>query len=240
MIIQDVFKSCTGAFFEDGYQTDWYPMDTHEVFKQNKKSKPQEMSMWHAKSISYKLNRYGFRTEYDFDNFKPAKNTWMVLGCSHSFGVGMPLKKTYLHHLEQHFGVRIVNLSVPGGSMDSCYRVCKAWYEIIKPDFVIIQKPDMSRRENLHNNEIISLGVWDKVYMKYRTMRQDDINDVFHETKVLDAIKGVIGDTKHFAFDWNIYPDEQIKDFARDQMHCGIKYNIDLYEHIVKNIKKII
>jgi len=233
MIIKKIFKTCQGISYEPGYQTNWYPMDTLELFQQNQKNNPKAMAQWQKDSITYKLNHYGFRTELDFDDYVAETNTWIVLGCSHSFGIGLPYDKTYVYLLEQHFKNRIINLSVPAGSIDSCYRVCKAWFNKIRPNKVIIQVPEKSRREFLFENRLLQLAVWDKEFIKFRTQVQEDVNDDFHQVKVLDAIKHVIGQTDCVIFNYELWGG---KDKARDLTHAGVKSNYEVFEYVKKII----
>ena len=68
---------------------DWLPMDTKELYEKNLKEKYQLLKQhdWIDKSFTYKFNSHGFRCE-EFTN----KPTIMVLGCSFTCGIGLPIE----------------------------------------------------------------------------------------------------------------------------------------------------
>ena len=63
--------------------------------------------------IIYKYNNYGYRDE-DFIKNKPAD--LLTLGCSHTYGVGLPIEKTWPSLLSQDLNVTMHNLGVSGDS----------------------------------------------------------------------------------------------------------------------------
>ena len=63
--------------------------------------------------ITYKYNNYGYRSE-DFIKNKPAD--LLTLGCSHTFGVGLPIEKTWPSLLSQDLNITMHNLGVSGDS----------------------------------------------------------------------------------------------------------------------------
>ena len=63
--------------------------------------------------IVYKHNNYGYRDE-DFIKNKPAD--LLTLGCSHTYGFGLPIEKTWPSLLSQDLNVTMHNLGVSGDS----------------------------------------------------------------------------------------------------------------------------
>jgi len=240
MIVPDVHKSCQGILYPRPFTSNWHLNETLEQFLKNCKNFPDKMQGWQKESVEYTLNKYGFRSRFNFDKFLKTKKTWIALGCSKTFGIGLQQDKIYTTLLEKKFDCNIVNLAVPGGSLDSCYRVCKVWFDIIQPDFVIIQKPHKNRREELTLNGTKILGPWSEDFIKFKITMQTDneLNDDFYETKILDAINQVIGDTKSFLFDFNSLVGEE--DYARDLIHSGPKSNYNVFQNVSEKIKQIL
>lgn len=238
MIVSDAHKSCQGMLYLRPYKSHWHINETLEQFIQNCKKHPEKMQGWHKESVSYTLNKYGFRSHYDFDKFDRPKNTWLALGCSKTFGLGLPKQELYTSLLEKHFDCKIINLGIPGGSLDSCYRVCKLWFNVLNPNFVLIQKPHKSRREVLQDNGMQILGPWHEDFVKFKISIQSDteINDDFYEIKILDAIQSVLGNTKSLVFDFQDAMGD-CDDLSRDLIHSGPKTNSAVCQYLLPKIK---
>lgn len=81
--------------------------------------------------IPYKLNSYGYRCE-EFDNQKI-----MILGCSQTFGDGLPLENTWPHLLSKKINKDYINLAKGGDGIQS--QVIKAFQffkEFHNPDYI--------------------------------------------------------------------------------------------------------
>jgi len=64
-------------------------------------------------NITYSLNSLGYR-EKEFDQIK-WNDSYIFLGCSHTFGVGVKEEETIPALMQKHTGVPCINLGIPGG-----------------------------------------------------------------------------------------------------------------------------
>lgn len=122
----------------------FYSMDSEERYKENlKKFGPG----WYyaGKEFTYRYNSHGYRSpelEY-FDD----KKYILVLGCSHTDGIGLPQSEIYHTHVSTKLRMPVLNCGVSGSS---------PFYQLIhtnkllkrltnKPSLVIVQWPEWSR-----------------------------------------------------------------------------------------------
>jgi hypothetical protein len=79
------------------------------------------------------------------------KKNVVVLGCSHTWGVGLDDDQHWVHHLSQHNSdrLRYWNLAQPGASADKIVRILLGCEKTINPKIIIVCWPVWSRRERL-------------------------------------------------------------------------------------------
>tara|TARA_B100000780_G_scaffold272210_1_gene234116 strand:- start:478 stop:1080 length:603 start_codon:yes stop_codon:yes gene_type:complete len=79
------------------------------------------------------------------------KKNVVVLGCSHTYGVGLEDNEHWVHHISQHNTTRLRywNLGQPGASADKIVRILYGCEKLIDPRIVIVCWPFWSRRERL-------------------------------------------------------------------------------------------
>ena len=217
------------TFINDDNQVNWISSDDKKTFKKNCKRYPNRMKYWIDNSFTYTVNKYGFRCS-SFDNLSSRKKL-MTIGCSYTFGIGMPEHRIWPRLLAEKLNLELYNLSVPGGSADSAYRTIKIWFNKIDPDLVVwfIPRGTLSRSEKFDKNNIYKFGPWklDKWYINkdYQTWMLD---------KNTEAIKYLIGTTPLIIqTDW---ADTQISE-ARDLSHRGFKDHELLYNEILRKVK---
>jgi hypothetical protein len=85
----------------------------------------------------------------------------LVLGCSHTAGVGVREDQCYASLLADHYQLRVINCAVPGNNSDQCLQSLVAQLKNSCPAWVIAQWPNPIRRtvwnqtrptlENIHN-----------------------------------------------------------------------------------------
>lgn len=152
------YKSLLGSadpFKSHGKDVDWFPRDTKEVFLKT----PQEhQDYWNANPFTYSLNDWGHRCE-DID---VSANNILFLGCSNTFGTGLPKEKTWPYLVSKELGMREVNLGLPGGSLDSCFRLYNAWQYEIKAPITVLCKPPGRRVEIDRDIRYALYGAWSK------------------------------------------------------------------------------
>jgi hypothetical protein len=104
---------------------------------------------------SYKINKFSFRS-IDFH-----ENTEIVvLGCSHTFGAGVPVEFIWPTFVGDLTGIKdIVNLSVIGSSISLQVRLLANYINRYNaPKIVLCNFPDFNRYENIDNLGRIKMG----------------------------------------------------------------------------------
>lgn len=121
-----------------------------------------------------------------WDPMPPGKKNVVVLGCSHTYGVGLEDNEHWVHFLSQHNTdrLRYWNLGQPGASADQIVRILYGTEHLLFPEIVIVCWPLWSRRERLEKHAI-SLHS-DNEFLKIETGETDKQNflkNVFHVEK---------------------------------------------------------
>ena len=141
--------------------------DSIEHFEINKERLP-EYWRFRKDTVGYEFNSEGFRTtEFDKVDWK---NSYVILGCSYVFGIGVPQQETIGHYIEQQLGKPVINLGVGGASITAIYNnLVKLLTDFGNPKGVIILWTWPHRKTN-----IISYNVYeDKSYSDF--WRREDI-----------------------------------------------------------------
>jgi len=96
---------------------------------------------------------HGYRCP-SWDPMPDGKKNVVVLGCSHTYGVGLEDNEHWVHHVSQHNTKRLRywNLGQPGASADKIVRILYGCEKIIDPRIIIICWPAWSRRERLESH----------------------------------------------------------------------------------------
>ena len=95
---------------------------------------------------------HGYRCP-SWDTMPDGKKNVVVLGCSHTYGVGLEDNEHWVHHVSQHNTTRLRywNLGQPGASADKVVRTLHGCEKVIHPGIIIVCWPVWSRREKLHH-----------------------------------------------------------------------------------------
>lgn len=111
-----------------------------------------------------------------WDPMPDGKKNVAVLGCSHTWGVGLKDSEHWVHFLSQHNTdrLRYWNLGQPGASADKIVRILHGCEKVIYPKIIIVCWPTWSRRERLEH-EPKSLTSGDD-YLKTETEDTDKNN----------------------------------------------------------------
>ncbi len=93
---------------------------------------------------------FGYRCP-SWDPMPDGKKNVVVLGCSHTYGVGLDDNEHWVHLISQHNTklLRYWNLGQPGASGDKIVRILYGCEKIIDPRIVIVCWPAWNRRERL-------------------------------------------------------------------------------------------
>lgn len=215
----------------------WWSTDSQENYLNNILVHPQVMEHWKAFDITYSINPYGFRSP----NFELDTDCIVSLGCSHTFGVGLPVEKTFTQIVADHFGLINYNLGVEGGSPDTCYRLGSHWIPKLKPKFVVYRPPSKHRFEikmqgngevfwhrflpSGKDNVVVAQSNFGSYYEQYL---DNDSNSDLNYQKNLDALANVCSDSGATLVvleddDWT--PTDGIMSRARDLQHGGVEQN---------------
>jgi len=122
-----------------------------------------------------KVNSLGYRC-HEFTPLPQGKKNVVILGCSHTFGVGHTEETYWVAHLSKHNtkSLRYWNLAVPGASADRMVRILYGTEKVLFPKIIICCWPSISRRERLDKLPIDLFGK-DK-YLRYETDDTDQQN----------------------------------------------------------------
>ena len=101
----------------------------------------------------YTINSHGYRCpEFPTLSLVGKKNV-VVLGCSHTFGIGSSADELWVNRFENKLDLknklRFWNLGQPGASGDLVVRILYATEKLLFPDIILICWPHASRRERL-------------------------------------------------------------------------------------------
>lgn len=203
--------------------------------------------------IVYNINKNGYRNkdlkDVDWNNFA------LFLGCSNTFGQGVPEKYLVSSLVESKLKIDCVNLGVPGGSniimSNIALEIARA---NLKPKFVVVGWTTHNRTYDFIDNKIENLGIWSvswysnnhvvsTEYFKnwmlneeramYQSMlAQKQIRQYFKDVKVLEHSysKTIANDMKcHF-----VNNDKTSR--ARDGYHESHQWHDELAQWVLKNV----
>jgi len=88
-----------------------------------------------------------------WDPMPEGKKNVVILGCSHTYGVGLEPHETWAHHISKHKNniLRFWNISQPGASADTVVRILYSCEKVLHPDIIIVCWPELSRRQRLED-----------------------------------------------------------------------------------------
>ena len=222
-------------------ETKWLPSDTQELFEENcanNRSKLEQYK-WLDTSITYKFNSEGFRAD-EFDK----KGGVMFLGCSFTFGLGLPVEQTFARIVSKELDTNCFNLGLPASSNDTAFRFADLWIPVLEPSIVVLLSPLPMRFEIL-SHEVSS----DEAVSRFVTT-MDQISNTADKSKWLDtnqngllnrrknklAIEKLCDDRK-IKFVHDNTEDLKIVDFARDLSHPGTESNKLFADKILSKVQ---
>ena len=128
---------------------------------------------------------HGYRCP-SWDPMPDGKKNVVVLGCSHTYGVGLEDNEHWVHHVSQHNTTRLRywNLGQPGASADQIVRTLYGSEKLLFPELIIVCWPLWSRRERLGVGPVSLTS--DNEFLKTETEHTDKHNflkNVFHVEK---------------------------------------------------------
>jgi len=219
----------------------WLFGDDEELYQKNLQ-KPEVVNYVTAfeGKINYKLNSHGFRTK----EINRDTTSIVALGCSHTFGLGLPEEDTYIAKLASMLNTSYYNLGVPGGASDTAFRIASYWLPIIKPKVVVMIVPHIARFELLEAkggtrmfvpNEMPPPGTHRDIHRFFIT---NDENLVLNRQKNLLGIEAIVNryNGTFYCYSEEIIGKECENDLARDWQHSGPKQNLKVAKLMYEDI----
>lgn len=226
-----------------------------ELYEEHLKTRRDDLERhgWIDADITYEINEYRFRETKDMHDRN--SESIMCLGCSITFGEGLPLEQTWPYLLGKKLGLPSYNLGMPGGAIEGFYRVCEAWLPIIQSKHVFLLKHPGNRREfyapgvfkfinllghewqqatEVNNNK--ELGIKDE----YERLLMNDIEFDITYRRNINAIKWLCHQygAKFYEVPWARIPrDLAEKHKARDLGHPGLAFMEEVCRIFVRQMQ---
>lgn len=189
----------------------------------------QEKGWDNPDAITYNINSEGFRCS-EFDDTP----CLVALGCSYTFGVGLPVQDTWPELVGRARGLKVVNLSWPGQGSDYCFRVAEYWLRRLPATLCLMLNPPPSRievvtdkneAETFMPNSMSSYYNPDDWFLNQWMMNQE--NHRLNNLKNALAIKQLCAELNIpcGTFEAQVYMSgsREELEYARDYMHAGPK-----------------
>ena len=137
--------------------TKWLSPDSHHKYLMHladpEKRELLDKNGWIDNNFEYNINKDGFRHDggSDTSSFLSNQGGVLYLGCSITFGIGVPLEDTWSWKLHQRMfpDKRYMNMGLPGQGVESYYRILKSYIGISKPEIIIGTYPWASGRSEV-------------------------------------------------------------------------------------------
>lgn len=215
----------------------WLRMDTEELYRENLRTNYHTLNNlgWIDNHFTYSFNSYGFRCK----EFTSSPSI-LFLGCSHTAGVGLPLKNIWPELVAEALRLQCVNLGIGGSSIDTSFRMLHGYIDKIKPKIVVLMKPEKMRLEFFNYDGPENLGPWTGTQFETHRVYSDWItnenNDFFQREKNLLAINQICKE-RNIKYLEVAPEDYKYIDFARDLAHMGINTHKIISEDIITRIQ---
>jgi hypothetical protein len=140
------------------YSSQWLPGDSEERYDKDIANGIKHT--YKKDEFYYQVNANGFRCD-DFDTMDFSKKSIIYLGCSHSFGMGVPeehiwtVKVHTMLQREHDTTYNYINLGVPGGGLD-WYLHFLPYFGKFNPAFIISATPEITRMNMIYDDGRIS------------------------------------------------------------------------------------
>ena len=235
-----------------GSITYWHSTDNEEVYRKSIKDSErlyylQKMGWTDEKSIEYKLNNTGLRGD-DF-TLDPCV---LTLGCSYTFGVGLPEYSTWPRLVATSTKLKLANLSWPGTSADTAYRMIRYWIKRLNVKLVCFLMPPAARFELIFDPLFRPSQFWWPVHTYMapdlaNNWQSNDLvlnnwfgneqNALLNQEKNLFAIKQICAERKvPLLFEDSLFlAKREPHDWARDFVHAGPVIHKKLSEKFVND-----
>lgn len=220
----------------------WFGMDSIELLEYNLRNRRSLLVKhnWIDKTITYKFNKHGFRG----DDFSEDPSI-MFLGCSHTFGLGVPLESSWTYRVASALQLKHVNLGWPATSNDTAFRYAYTYLQKVKPKIVVLLSPSVSRTDLIVKDKFVTFlpaapaPTTDTLETRYNEFYDawlsSDLNIELNRVKNALAIKQLCEQQqiKFVSHNWENF---KFTDLARDLLHFGINTHENVSEVILNLI----
>jgi len=208
----------------------WCHGDSEERYQENLKNNYNllEKHDWVNKTIEYKYNNLTFRGD-DFDDQPCA----VFLGCSYTFGVGIPIENTFAYIVAKQLNLKCINLGISGSTNDSAYRFGSYYIPKLNTKLVVFNVVQSSRLEIISNDETFHFLAPSSIYPQetfYKEWISGESNMYFNMKKNIEALNLICNNNNikfvHLDSTEMLTSLDSPADLARDLNHPGIECNI--------------
>lgn len=170
----DINSLKKGFYFENEMKptiTDYAYGKELKAYEFLKHSDPPSFNYWKKNPFSYRINTWGHRGD------EPTVGSAVFLGCSYTWGWGMPEKWAWPWLVANEMGLNVTCLGVPGQGGDRAAMLALGWIRELKPRHVFWL--------DIFNQRKTWLLDWDDIYM---LTHDDSVSSYNKDIKQLQKI----------------------------------------------------
>jgi hypothetical protein len=222
--------------------TKWFPLDTEELYIKNLNDPVAQKKLfewgWIDAPITYVNNSHGFRTA-EFEQ----KEHFITVGCSFTYGIGLPHDFVWPELLSKHIDLPVYNLAIAGSSIDTCYRVVEHYAPRLNPKFIAVLVPPKTRIEIFLDKEPY---IHNPIYRDLYGFGQDNWIKQWYASEInIDLlmqknIQALAFICKKHNIDLYVYHADDFSDrvpLARDLMHPGKVWHEKIADTLCQSIE---
>lgn len=230
---------------------EWMPTDTQERFNDLMNYEPhreyfREKGWDKPGAITYKINQFGFRC----NEFEVGAKSVVALGCSYTFGTGLPVETTWSYLVAKSLDLECYNLAWGGTGADTCFMLARYWLPVLRPSLVIMAAPPVDRIDIVRGSgdppvqTIMGNTAIDEFsndpYLKH--WFANDTNAELNNIKNKLAVQALCHNLGIPCLTYNAHEyfarSREEVEYARDRMHAGPKGHTMFAERILDDWRK--
>lgn len=232
----------------------FWDSDTEAQFQKNKETFGPSWKYYNT-PITYEINSLGYRMK-EFDQIDWS-NYMVVLGCSHTAGVGLNLEETWPYRISQELNMDLVNGAIPGGTNEfMLMNLTRLLNNRTPPKLVVFNWTYVARQSYRSNGgfEIYGLaeqptGKWEDEWKKYLASPQDwayDFLELKERAILLCKLAGIPAwhithSDQHYYDDtielipYNFFPTDRNYEQARDIYDTWSHSGKELQDRVIES-----
>jgi len=196
---------------------------------------------------SYFVNDLGWRSNDQKMWTQPIENSVVLLGCSQSFGWGLPYTSTMAYYIEQSLQRQVVNLSKPGTSVDWIWKMLIDIRKRVKPWAVVVNWPNPFRYYEWHTGKhgLLTFDIDGRdqelydFYLKNADYKKNLTDCILESSRLMWS-----GHTKWVELTWargfsNIHMIDAV-DTAEDNSHWGSQTHQLAADYVINHLTDVL